>query len=137
MKKIAVFPGSFNPIHEGHLHIIKRASELFDELFVLMAINENKTKTINEVAYQELVDVVKQLNLKNVFVHKHDRLTTDFAKQVNAKYLVRSIRNEKDCQYEIELFDAYLECNSEIEEVLFIAKPNLRKISSSILRKEK
>lgn len=135
MKKIAVFPGSFDPIHEGHIDIIKRASKLFDQVYVLMAINCGKTDKIPEQSYQLLLKEINKLNLSNVIVDKTEGLTTDFLKKVNAKYIIRSVRNTNDFAYEQMLYDAYKSYDEQIEEVLFIANKENRNLSSTKIRK--
>ena len=99
MQKIAVFAGSFDPFTLGHLDIVRRASALFDELWVLLAVNASKKYLLDETVR---VDMVRKAvaQFPNVKVDCYDGLTVDFAKRVGAKFLVRGIRGAGDIEYE-------------------------------------
>lgn len=138
MKKIAIFPGSFDPIHVGHLNIIKRASKLFDQLIVVVSINvDKKDQSDLNKREKQVIKKVKKLKLKNVSVAVNDELTIDFAKKVKAKYIVRSFRSSSDVEYEMDIARAHHYLDKTIETVLFIADKDLRKKSSTDIRKVK
>ena len=101
MSKFAIFPGSFDPLHKGHINIIKRASQLFDVLYVAVSFNSAKKQDNLDARYQKVVVKLKSLKLRNVKVVKNETLTVDKAKELNCKYIVRSVRDLKDYKYEM------------------------------------
>ena len=128
--KIAVFPGSFDPITNGHLDILKRAIPLFDKIIVLVAINESKKENFTlEERTQMIKEATKEFN--NVEVDFYDGLTVDYAKNHGATYLIRGIRNTSDYDYELELYKANKSLNNSIETVFFMASDDYSLISSS------
>ena len=100
--KIAVYPGSFDPITNGHLDIIKRASKLFDKLYVLVSVNSKKKYLLSIEERKEIVEKSVK-DLKNVEVRSSSSLTLDFARSVNACSIVRGVRSYKDFDAEMEL----------------------------------
>ena len=99
MQRNVVFAGSFDPFTLGHLDIVKRASALFDELYVLLAVNASKKYLFDEATRVEMVrKAVAQF--PNVKVDCFDGLTVDFANRVGAKFLVRGLRGAADVEYE-------------------------------------
>lgn len=134
-KKIAMFPGSFNPIHAGHIDIIKRASKLFDKLYVVVSINDYK-KYRNKLCdrYAIVKKQVAKLHLKNVVVVKNNGITAAFAKKHNISIVVRSIRDAKDAQYEIDVANVTHTLNKNIETVLLLSRTSLNKLSSTAIR---
>lgn len=131
-KKIAVYPGSFDPISNGHLDIIKRASKVFDTLYVLCSVNPNKHYTFSD---DERVYMIKEAtkNIPNVIVEKSDKLVMHYAKEKNASAIIRGVRNINDYQNEITLFQFNRSIDPEIDTfVLFPSTDNLFLSSSSI-----
>ncbi|CAK1229817.1 MULTISPECIES: pantetheine-phosphate adenylyltransferase [Fructobacillus] len=131
MKK-AVFPGSFDPLTNGHLDIIQRASEIFDEVVVAVGINTNKKGLFTPAERLELVEEAVA-DLPNVQVGQVGGLTVDYMNEIGAKYLVRGLRNAKDFEYERDI----AEVNSvlaDVETVLLLAKPENQNVSSSMVK---
>ncbi|CAK1245613.1 Phosphopantetheine adenylyltransferase (CoaD) [Fructobacillus cardui] len=131
MKK-AVFPGSFDPLTNGHLDIIQRASEIFDEVVVAVGINTNKKGLFTSAERLELVEEAVA-DLPNVQVGQVGGLTVDYMNEIGAKYLVRGLRNAKDFEYERDI----AEVNSVlagVETVLLLAKPENQNVSSSMVK---
>lgn len=132
----AIFPGSFDPIHEGHLNIIKRASKLFDELYVVVSYNTSKK---NQSTIQDRLIIVNKavnkLRLKNVKVLVNTGWTIKFAKKLKCQYIVRSIRSYNDYKYELNIARVHHNLNSNIETILFVAEKDLMKKSSTNIRK--
>lgn len=119
MKK-AIYPGSFDPIHKGHIAVVKKGLKLFDEVFVIVTNNPEKTpsKSLDE-RYQE----VKKAFAANsqVYVEKNDSdLTANIAKQKGIDFLIRSARNQVDFNYELELAAGNKHLNSDLETILII-----------------
>lgn len=114
----AVFPGTFDPITNGHLNIIQRASKLFDEVDVLIAVNKNKKCLFSS---EERLEMVKSLvgQFKNVTVHTYDGLVVKYASETGAKVLIRGIRNSNDFAYEFDLSLMNHNLDPEVE-TLFI-----------------
>ncbi|MBY0425730.1 MAG: pantetheine-phosphate adenylyltransferase [Cytophagales bacterium] len=133
MKRIALFPGSFDPFTKGHQDIVLRGLTLFDE--VVIAIGHNSTKS----RYFPL-DYMK-LKIQSTFSHEpritvevFEGLTSSFAKKMGANFLLRGLRNTTDFEYENTICQANKFLNNDLETVLLITSPNLAYISSSIVR---
>ena len=131
MKK-AVFPGSFDPITLGHVDLIYRGLEIFDEIIIAIGVNADKKQLF------PLEDKIQQI--KNTFINEprikvasYKGLTIDFCKSVNSKYILRGLRNSSDFNYE----QSIAQTNSSlslIESVFLISSPQLAHISSTIVR---
>ena len=131
--KIAIYPGSFDPISNGHLDIIKRASKIFDKLIILVSLNPKKKYILTD---QERVDVVKRscVDLANVEVVASKSLVLKFAKQVNACAIIRGVRNHKDFDTEMELFQFNHTIDNNIETFLLFPSANNLFLSSSKIK---
>ncbi len=136
--KRAIFPGSFDNLHSGHIDIIKRASKLFDVLYVVVSVNADKKycSTLLE-RFKKVKANVDKLRLKNVKVICNDGLTVDVAKKFHCKYIVRSIRSIDDCDYELDIANTNRHLNPAIETIIFVASKQYKNISSSKLKKIK
>lgn len=102
LEKIAVFAGSFDPFTLGHLDLVKRGVELFDELHILVAVNASKRYMLSTEVRKALIEKACE-GLNNVKVVVYEGLTTGFMKTVNAKYLLRGVRNGSDMDYELSV----------------------------------
>ncbi len=132
MKRIAIYPGSFDPITIGHIDIIKRASKLFDEVVVLLAVNPNKKCRFDvPTRLVMLKESLKEFN--NVKVDFYSGLTMEYAKQIGACALIRGLRVVSDFEYEWSLSAANEFINKDIEMVFLMAHRELAFISSSTI----
>lgn len=131
-KRIAIFPGSFDPFTIGHANLVERGLQLFDELTIAVGYNESKAGWIPT---EERVDALRALYAGNARVHveSYSCLTIDFAKQVGARAILRGVRNVKDYEYELQIADINRQLTG-IETVLLPALPQLANISSSVVR---
>ena len=130
MSRIAVYPGSFDPITNGHLDILERACRVFDEVIVLLAVNEEKHARFSIEERLEMVrDAVKQF--PNVRVDSYKGLTVEYARENGAKYLVRGLRAVSDFEYEFSLNAANEFIDNSIDTVYFMSTKGTNFISSS------
>ncbi len=129
MKK-AMYPGSFDPITNGHLDIIERASAVFDEVVVVIMQNPKKK---NHFSVDERLNMIKEVvkDLKNVSVDAGEGLTVNFAKKNGAKALIRGIRAVTDYEYELQQASANMFLEPSIETIFFLARPEYSFLSSS------
>ena len=130
--KIAVYPGSFDPITCGHLDIIERTSKIFDKVVVLVAVNPNKKAIFTT---EEKVNMIKiaTKHLNNVDVQFSADLVSKYAKSINANVIIRGLRNFNDYQDEISLFQFNRSIAPNIDTfALFPSANNLFLSSSSI-----
>ena len=132
MKK-AVYPGSFDPITNGHLDIIKRASKLFDKLIVLVSVNSKKKYVLSLKERQDIVSKVIE-GIENVEVASSNLLTLDYAKSVGASAIIRGVRSHKDFDSEMELFQFNHTINKDIETILLFPSANNLFLSSSSIK---
>ena len=132
MSKV-IYPGSFDPITNGHLNIILRLAKMFENVYVLVANNENKNYLFDLNTRYLMVKKVCR-NFKNVSVYSTDKYTIDFAKEQNVNTIARSIRNAKDLEYEANLCKQYKEMDSNIEMIYLLADSNFKDISSSKIK---
>ena len=130
--KRAIFPGSFDPLTLGHCEIIKKATQVFDQ--VIVSVGNNSEKKYMFSLDQRLNFISFEFkNNPQVLVEKYDGLTAEFCKIKNIKHIVRGLRNPADFEFEkkIALFNNSLE---EIETIFFLTSPNNAFISSSMVR---
>ena len=130
MKKIAIYPGSFDPMTIGHLDILKRSLSLFDEVIVLIAVNNRKK---SRFSVEKRLEMIKEItkNMPNVKVDFTDGLTIDYARKVNAKHLIRGLRAVTDFEYEFQLAAANEFCDSNIDMIFFMGHNDTSFINSS------
>lgn len=133
MKKIAVFAGSFDPFTLGHLDIVKRAAALFDEFYVLLAVNASKKYLLTESARVEIVKTAVK-GIPNVKVDCFDGLTVDFMQCVGAKFLVRGIRGSADVEYEQTVAWNNKVLYPECETIFLSSAPEHLNVSSTVVR---
>lgn len=132
MKK-AIFPGSFDPITKGHESLVLRSLDLFDEIVIAIGNNVDKKYMFSlEQRIKFIEDTFKAYD--KVTVQSYEGLTIDFCKSVNAKYMLRGLRNSADFGFEKPISQMNRELNSSIETVFLITNPELSAISSSIIR---
>jgi pantetheine-phosphate adenylyltransferase len=134
MKKIALFPGSFDPYTKGHHDIVLRSLNLFDE--VIIAIGYNSAKKNRYFEIEMMVEKINSLYTGNerVKVLVYNELTTSFAKKQGAQFLVRGLRNTIDFEYENTISQMNRNLNPELETVFLITSPQYANVSSTIIR---
>ena len=132
-KRIAIFPGAFDPFTKGHLDLVERGRHIFDHLIIAVGVNSNKKRT---VSLNTMIEKIEQLvvNWDNVEVKKYEGLTADFAQKVGAQFILRGIRNSTDLDYEASIANVNYQINSNLESVFLLSKPELSLISSSVVR---
>jgi len=129
----ALYPGSFDPLTNGHLDVIKRASAIFDHLEVVIMVNPNKSFTFSVAERIEMLEsVVKQFS--NVTVSTQTGLTVDYAQSVGATILVRGIRAVMDYEYELQQATANMILNPKIETIFLLTHPQWSFLSSSVVK---
>lgn len=133
MMKIALFPGSFDPITIAHVDILNRALPLFDKIVVGIGLNSAKQNFISADKREEMVKTIFAGNTK-VEVQLYEGLTVDFCRKVNAKYMVRGIRSSSDFEYERAIAQINQTMMPEVETILLLSKPEYSAISSTIVR---
>ena len=131
--KVALFPGTFDPLTLGHLDLIKRGSALFDQLAVAVMTNENKDPLFSVA---ERVAQVKEAvsGLSNVSVITAEGLTVDLMNKIGADYLMRGLRNTSDFRYERDISAMNNFLDDQCETVFFLARPEYQHLSSSLLK---
>ncbi len=133
MEKIAVFPGSFDPITIGHKEIILRYASLFSKIIVLIGKNDSKKTLFSlEQRMQWVKDTFAQY--ANIEVDSFDGLTTDYCKSRKANYIIRGIRNGMDYEFEKNIALMNKALQSEIETLFLTSLPEYAHISSSLIR---
>ncbi len=131
MKRIALFPGSFNPFTKGHADIVSRALKMFDEVIVGIGINSEKSQDDLTKNLQEIEK--NYADNPRVRVITYNTLTADVVEKENATCIIRGIRNDIDLKYESEIAQVnYTLFN--VETVFLLASPELKEISSSLVR---
>ncbi len=134
MKRIALFPGSFDPFTKGHEDIVLRGLDLFDE--VVIAIGYNSNKSVRYFEINLMVEKIKStfINYPKIKVETYSELTVEFAKKNKSKYLLRGLRNTTDFEYENSIAQINKKLFKELESVFLITTPEFAWISSSIIR---
>lgn len=132
-QKIALFPGSFDPITKGHKSIVERALPMFDKIVVAVGTNTAKNSVF---PLEKRIEWIEKTfaQYDNVEVVTFNSLTVDFCREIGAKYILRGLRNSTDFQYERNIARINQELAEEIETIFLMTKPDDAAISSSLVR---
>jgi pantetheine-phosphate adenylyltransferase len=133
MRKIAVYAGTFDPITYGHIDLIERAANMFDQIIVAVAASPNKQPLFSLEERVSLTEDAVQ-DYPNVSVSGFDSLLLDFAKQHNANVILRGLRTVTDFDYEFQLASMNRHLNPDIESIFLMPAENFMYISSSLVR---
>jgi pantetheine-phosphate adenylyltransferase len=134
MKRIAIFPGSFDPFTKGHEDIVLRGLNLFDEIIIAIGYNSGKSKRYFEIDFMMTKIRETFKDYPAISVQTFSELTAEFAKKNKARYLLRGLRNTTDFEYENSISQVNRLLNTELESVFLITSPKFAAISSSIIR---
>ena len=135
MKK-ALYAGSFNPFTNGHLEMVREASNIFDEVYVCIAVNAEKALSYSDNELENKIDAISksiaEANIPNVKVIFYSGMIANLCKELNVRYLVRGLRNTSDYLYEENIAKINCELNPELMTVYL--RSNNEVISSSLIR---
>lgn len=133
MERIAVCPGSFDPVTNGHLDIIKRGATVFDRVYVAVLNNRNKHPLFRT---EERVDLLKKVTerLSNVYVESFEGLLVTYAKSKNAQVILRGLRAVSDFEYEMQSTSINKHLNDDIDTFFMMTNNQYSFLSSSIVK---
>jgi pantetheine-phosphate adenylyltransferase len=132
-KNMAVYPGTFDPITNGHLDIIERASDLFDKVIVTIALNTNKKPLFTK---QERMDMIRKVtgNFKNIEVDSFDGLLVDYAARKNASVIIRGLRAVSDFEYEFQMSLTNRKLAPNITTIFLMPNEKYSYLNSSLVK---
>ena len=138
MNKVAIYPGTFDPITFGHIDVIKKGLKLFDKIVVAVSDVENKDYLFES---NERIEIVKKalfsdlkLNKKKILIISFTSLTTDLCKKYKSNVILRGLRAVSDFEYEFQLAGMNRELNKKIETVFLMSDPENQVISSKFVK---
>ena len=132
--KIGVYPGSFDPITNGHIDILKRSLEVFDKVIIVISKNPSKKGFFSPEVRKEMIEeAIKEEGLQNVEVDINEGLTVKYAKDHGSKHLIRGLRAVTDFEYEFQIASANQVADPEVDMMFFMASNHISFISSSII----
>lgn len=131
--RIAVFPGSFDPITMGHYDIVTRALPLFDRIIIAVGVNANKKYMFD---LDTRIGFIKQTfaNEPQIEVMHYEGLTVDFCKKIGANFILRGLRNPADFEFEKAIAQTNRQLNNDVETIFLLTAARYAFISSSIVR---
>lgn len=134
MKRVALFPGSFDPFTKGHEDIVLRGMKLFDEIIIAIGFNSQKNQRYFKIDF--MIEKIQETFSQHpsIQVITYSELTAELARKYNANYLLRGLRNTTDFEYENSIAQVNRYLNHELESVFLITSPPLAAINSSIIR---
>ncbi|MDQ3194031.1 MAG: pantetheine-phosphate adenylyltransferase [Bacteroidota bacterium] len=134
MKTItAIYPGTFDPVTNGHLDIIERASELFEKVIVTVAVNKNKKPLFSEKERKDMISKVAG-HFDNIEVDSFDGLLVRYAEKKNAKVIVRGLRAISDFEYEFQMSLTNKKINPDINTIFLMPNEKYSYLNSSLVR---
>jgi pantetheine-phosphate adenylyltransferase len=131
--KIALFPGSFDPVTKAHVDIVKRSVGLFDKVYIGIGANSSKQGLLSVSKREDMLRAVFA-NDDRIHIVAYDGLTVDFCKSIGADYMIRGIRTVSDFEYEKAIAQMNHALEPAIESIFIVSKPGYSSISSSIVR---
>lgn len=133
MKRIALFPGTFDPITIGHLNLIERAMHLFDEIVIGIGNNSSKSTLFTLEQRESWINEIFK-NQPKIKVQAYEGLTVNFCEDINAQYILRGLRNMSDFDYEKNIAQMNKLVKPTIETIFLMCDPAYTPISSSVVR---
>mgnify|MGYP001466861650 CR=1 FL=1 len=133
MKKIALYPGSFDPITLGHVDIVLESVKLFDKVVIGIGNNNSKNQLFNKRERIKFINSIFSKN-KNIITESYDGLTIDFCKKINASFIVRGMRDINDFEYEKKISTINKKIKDDITTLFFFPKIEHSIISSSMVK---
>ena len=133
MERIAVFPGSFDPITNGHESVIKRAALLFDKIIVAIGMNSQKNSFFDMATRMKMIEATFE-DYDNISVSNYSGLTVDYCKTIGANYLLRGLRTSADFEFERSFGQINKQMDSSIETIFMLTQPEHTALNSSIIR---
>ena len=133
MKNVGIYPGSFDPIHKGHIDIINRATKLVDKLYIAVADSPHKHPLFNLEERKDMIENEFSSN-KDIEVIAFDNLLIDLANSLKAKILIRGLRVVSDFEYEFQMLGMNRQLDSNIETVFLMADAQRQSISSNFVK---
>ena len=132
MKRI-VYPGTFDPIHNGHLDIARKAAELFDELILVVAVNQEKSPLFND---KERVELIKDSlhNVKNVKVDTFNGLVVDFVRLSESVAIIRGLRHVSDFEFEFQMAMMNFNLNPNIKSLFMMPDEKYIHLNSTVIK---
>ena len=137
MNKIGIYPGTFDPLTNGHLNIIQRSLKVVDKLIIGVADNSNKKPLLSIKEREEIIlnDVSSlKLDTKKIEIHSVKGLLIDFAKNHNANCIIKGLRAVSDFEYELQMTGMNFQLNPDIETVFLMSSDNHSFISSNLVK---
>ena len=133
--KVAIYPGTFDPITKGHLDIIKRSSKFVDKLIIAVSEN-NKKKTLFKISerIKMIKEVIQDEGLPNIDVDSFNELLMNYANKKKANIIIRGLRAISDFEYEFQMTGMNYKLNPKIETVFLMASDNYQLISSKLIK---
>jgi len=133
MKKIAIYPGTFDPITNGHIDLLGRAAQIFDEVIIAVSDNPRKNPVFTT---QERMDLVIEASkhIENVQVERFDDLLVNYVERKKARFVIRGLRAVSDFEYEFQLASANRRMNENVETIFLTPSEANYFISSSLVR---
>ncbi|MDL2218115.1 pantetheine-phosphate adenylyltransferase [Christensenellaceae bacterium OttesenSCG-928-M15] len=133
--KIAVYPGTFDPLTNGHMDILHRACGLFDQVVVAVLTNTSKTPFFSVMERLRQIDeAVLEAGFTNVTSSQFEGLLVDFTRNIGAGYIIRGLRAVMDFEYELQIDAMNRKLRPDVDTVYFMADPEHMHISSSLVR---
>ena len=132
MKRI-VYPGTFDPIHNGHLDIARKAAELFDELILVVAVNQEKSPLFND---KERVDLIKESlsDVKNVRVDTFNGLVVDYVRSTESVAIIRGLRYVSDFEFEFQMAMMNYNLNPNIKSLFMMPDEKYIHLNSTVIK---
>lgn len=134
MKKVALFPGSFDPFTKGHEDIVLRGLKLFDEIVIAIGYNSKKQSRYFDIEFMKQKIEESFAEIPQVSVLTYSELTAQLATKYNSNYVLRGLRNTTDFEYENSISQVNRDLNKDLETVFLITSPELAAVNSSIIR---
>ena len=132
MKRI-VYPGTFDPIHNGHLDIARKAAELFDELILVVAVNQEKSPLFND---KERVELIKEslYDVKNIKVDTFNGLVVDFVRSTESVAIIRGLRHVSDFEFEFQMAMMNFNLNSNVKSLFMMPDEKYIHLNSTVIK---